>query len=60
MSIGVQLPFIDYTEVGGDTGQADSASVLPYNSGEELVEGVLDRPIDTLRLRNRAHSKRGG
>jgi hypothetical protein len=51
MSIGVQLPFIDYTEVGGDTGQADSDSVLPYDSGEELIEEVLNRPVDTLRLR---------
>src|SRR4051794_10603800 len=51
MTIGVQKPFIDYTQVGGDTGQNDAASVLPYTDGEELTQAVMDRPIESLRLR---------
>ncbi len=51
MTIGVQKPFIDYTQVGGDTGQNNSDSVLPYENGEILNQTVLDRPIEQLRLR---------
>jgi hypothetical protein len=52
MSIGVNKPFIDFSEPGGDTGQADSESILPYADGEDVIEEVLNRPTEALRLRS--------
>lgn len=41
---------VDYKQ-GGDTGEANSASVQPVTSGEAVTSTVTNRPTDNLRVR---------
>src|ERR1700745_1418958 len=55
MSQGPIKQFIDYsTGSGGDTGQNNTASLLPYQNGEDVIDTVVNRPIENIRQRTEA------
>ena len=51
MSEGKVNQFVDF-ESGSDTGRNNAASIEPYADGEDVIEGVLDRPLEHLRTRS--------
>ncbi len=51
MSEGQIKQYVDYAS-GSDTGQNNAASIEPYADGEDLTQGVLDRPVEHLRSRS--------